>query len=163
MKLSPHLLAAALALLASGSALAEVSVSYIKPEEFSDMPFSPRDREQLLKELSAHFAHMGQQLPAGQVLKIEVLDVDLAGRLYPRYSGPEDLRVLRGGADWPHMRLHFTLEQDGKLLRSGEAQLSNMMYQERMNRYSGTDSLRYEKQMLDDWFAQEFLRTKGHS
>jgi hypothetical protein len=160
-KFNHSLLAAALSLLACGAAWAEVSVSYVKPEEFSDVPFSPRDREQLMKDLTAHFNKMGQKLPAGQVLKIEVLDVDLAGRVVPRHFSPEDLRILRGGADWPHMHLHFTLEQDGKVLRSGDAQLSNMMYQERLNRYSSTDSLRYEKQMLDDWFEQEFLRKPG--
>jgi hypothetical protein len=159
--ISKSLLAAALSLLASGAAWAEVSVSYTKPEEFSDVPFSPRDREQLMKDLTAHFSKMGRKLPAGQVLKVEVLDVDLAGRVVPRHFAPDDLRILRGGADWPHMHLHFTLEQDGKVLRSGDAQLSNMMYQERLNRYSGSDSLRYEKQMLDDWFEQEFLRARA--
>ncbi len=159
--MSKSLLAAALSLLACAAAWADVTVSYVKPEEFSDVPWSPRDREQLLKDLTAHFNKMGQKLPAGQVLKIEVLDVDLAGRTYPRHFSPDDIRILRGGADWPHMHLHFTLEQDGKVLRSGDAQLSNMMYQERINRYSSSDSLRYEKQMMDDWFEQEFLRQKA--
>ena len=159
--MSKSLLAALLSLLASGAAWAEVDVSYVKPEEFSDVPFNARDREQLLKELTEHFNKMGQKLPAGQVLKVEVLDVDLAGRMVPRRFSPDELRVLRGGADWPQMRLHYTLEQDGKVLRSGDAQLSNMMYQERINRYSSGDPLRYEKQMMDDWFDKEFLHQKA--
>ncbi len=159
--MSKSLLAALLSLLASGAAWAEVDVSYVKPEEFSDVPFNARDREQLLKELTEHFNKMGQKLPAGQVLKVEVLDVDLAGRMVPRRFSPDELRVLRGGADWPQMHLHYTLEQDGKVLRSGDAQLSNMMYQERINRYSSGDPLRYEKQMMDDWFDKEFLHQKA--
>ena len=159
--MSKSLLAAALSLLACGAAWADISVSYVKPEEFSDVPWSQRDREQLMKDLTAHFNKIGQKLPAGQLLKIEVLDVDLAGRTYPRHFSPDDIRILRGGADWPQMHLHFTLEQDGKVLRSGDAQLSNMMYQERLNRYSSGDALRYEKQMMDDWFEQEFLRQKA--
>lgn len=160
-----HAGAALLSLLAclagAGTARADVAVTYVKPEEFSDVPFSPRDREQLLKDLSGHFAKIGQKLPAGQMLKIDVLDVDLAGRTYPRAYAPNDLRILRGGADWPHMHLRYTLEQDGKVLRSGDAQLSNMMYQERMNRYGTSDPLRYEKQMMDDWFEQEILHPKA--
>jgi len=149
-------LAAALSLLAAG-AWAQAEVSYVKPEEFSDMPFSINDRERVLKELSKHFTEMARQLPAGQILKVEVLDVDLAGRVYPRHSYPDDIRIMRGGADWPTMHLRYTLEQDGKVLRSGEDHLSNMMYQDRINRYSSGDPLRYEKQMMDDWFQKEFL------
>lgn len=151
-----RILAAAVLALAGGAALAEVTVTYVKPEQFSDVPYGVREREQVMKELTAHFDHMGKQLPAGQTLKVEVLDVDLAGWVYPRRWGPDDIRVLRGGADWPHMHLRYTLEQDGKVLRSGDRELANMAYQQRMNRYPSDDALRYEKQMLDDWFTQEF-------
>jgi len=156
--MTKSLLAAVLALSAAG-AWAQTEVSYVKPDEFSDVPFNARDREQLLKDLSAHFAHMAKQLPPGQSLKVEVLDVDLAGRTYPRRSGPDEIRVMRGGADWPTMHLRYSLEQDGKVLRSGDDHLSNMAYQDRINRYSSGDPLRYEKQMMDDWFQKEFLST----
>lgn len=150
------LAAAALALAACGPALADVTVTYVKPEQFSDVPYGVREREHVMKELTAHFTDLGKRLPAGQSLKVEVLDVDLAGWVYPRRWGPDDIRVLRGGADWPHMHLRFTLEQEGKVLRSGDRELANMMYQDRMNRYPSDDALRYEKQMLDDWFDKEF-------
>jgi len=78
------LLAAALALLASSAAWAEVKVTYVKPDDYTDMPFSPVDRERTLKEFSSYFATLDKKLPAGQTLKIEVLDIDLAGRLYQR-------------------------------------------------------------------------------
>ena len=154
--LTRYLATAALALAACGAVQAEVSVTYVKPEQFSDMPYGVREREQVMKELTAHFASLGKRLPAGQTLKVEVLDVDLAGRLYPRRWGPDDIRVLHGGADWPHMHLRYSLEQDGKVVRSGERDLANMMYQDRINRYPSDDPLRYEKQMMDDWFDQEF-------
>jgi len=143
-------------LLTSAAAWAQqVEVSYVKPEQFSDVPFMQLDRDRLLKELSAHFAELGKKLPAGQTLKIEVLDVDLAGRLYPRRNG-DDLRIMRGGADWPHMHLRYALEQDGQLIRSGDDEISNMAYEDRINHYSGSDGLRYEKQMVDDWFNKAF-------
>lgn len=150
------MLAASLALLA-GAAWADVSVSYVKPEDFTDVPRNAIDRERVLKNFSDYFATLNAKLPPGQNLKIEVLDIDLAGRLWPRRNGGEDIRVLNGGADWPRMRLRYTLEQDGKVLRSGDEQLSNMNYMQGISRYSDTDTLRYEKQMLDDWFTKAIV------
>lgn len=154
------LLATALALLASG-AWAQVSVNYVKPEQFSDMPFSVVDRERVLKALSEHFAKLGEKLPAGQSLKIDVLDVDLAGREIPRARSGEDIRVMKGGADWPRMHLHYTLEQNGQVLRSGDDDLADMNYQDHINPYSSGDPLRYEKQMVDQWFNKQFVPRKA--
>jgi len=151
------LLAAALALLASGAAWADVSVTFVKPEEFTDMPRSQIERERLQKDFAQYFASLNKQLPAGQNLKIEVLDIDLAGQLWPRRSGGEDIRIMRGGADWPQMRLRYTLEENGQTLRSGDERLSNMNYQQRMGRHSDSDALRYEKQMIDEWFGKTIV------
>lgn len=151
------LLAAALALLAAGAARAEVSVTFVKPEDFIDMPRSPIERERLQQDFAQYFASLDKQLPAGQRLAIEVLDIDLAGQLWPRRGGGEEIRILRGGADWPRMHLRYRLEQDGQLLRSGDEQLSNMNYQQRMGRHPDSDPLRYEKQMIDEWFGKTIV------
>ncbi|MYN46676.1 DUF3016 domain-containing protein [Pseudoduganella sp. FT93W] len=148
----------AVALLACGAASAQVSVSYVKPEDFADVPRSAVDRERVLKDFSSYFDTWSARLPAGQTLKIEVLDIDLAGRMWPRRNGGEDIRVLNDGADWPRMRLRYTLEQNGQSVRSGDEQLSNMSYMQRINRYSESDTLRYEKQMLDEWFDKTIVR-----
>jgi hypothetical protein len=84
-----------------------------------------------------------------------VLDIDLAGRLYPRRGG-EDIRVMNGGADWPRMRLRTRWSRMARV-RSGDEQLANMNYMQRINRYWETDPLRYEKQMLDDWFDKTIV------
>lgn len=147
----------AAALLASGVASAQVSVSYVKPEDYADVPRNAIERERVLKDFSNYFESWNARLPAGQSLKIEVLDIDLAGRMWPRRNGGEDIRVLNDGADWPRMRLHYTLEQNGQTLRSGDEQLSNMSYMQRINRYWETDTLRYEKQMLDEWFDKTIV------
>ncbi|HEV7814544.1 MAG TPA: DUF3016 domain-containing protein [Janthinobacterium sp.] len=149
--------AAALSLLASGAAWAGVSVTYVKPEEFRDVPFSEVDRERVLKQLTDHFIELGKSLPAGQDLKIEVTDLDLAGRSIPSRRGGDDLRILRGGADWPAMNLRYTLESQGQIVSKGEEQLSDMNYLNHMNRYSSGENLRFEKQMIDVWFKKKFL------
>lgn len=155
---------AVLALLASSSAWAGVQVNFSKPDDYSDMPFSTRDREQILAGLAEHFQLLGKGLRPGQDLQIEVTDVDLAGREDPMRRGTMDVRVMDGRTDWPRMRLRYVLEQDGKVIASGNAALSDMSYLQRINRYSSSDALRYEKKMIDDWFENTFgIKPTGRS
>lgn len=145
-------LAAMLLLGSAGAMAAPATVTFAKPEQFSDVPRSAWDRERILKLLSAHFDVLAARLPAGQTLSVEVLDVDLAGRTVPTAMANPDLRVLGTGADWPHMQLRFTVREGDRVVKSGEDNISSMSYLEKVNRYVSGDSLRYEKQMLDDWF-----------
>lgn len=140
--------------LAASSAGAAVVVTYVAPDKFTDMPFVPWEREEALKDLTEHFTRLGSSLPPGQDLRIDVLDVDLAGRAVPSVRAGRDIRVLRGQADWPRMQLRYVLEQNGRVLKSGEAQLSDMNYLSQHTRYFDSEPLRYEKQMIDDWFEK---------
>jgi hypothetical protein len=142
--------------LAAGAASADVTVNYIQPEHFSDLPFAPWEREEVLKDLTEHFASLGAKLPPGQNLRIDVQDVDLAGRIYPG-RGARDLRVIRNGAEWPRIDLHYTIESKGQVLRSGDAQLRDMAFMDRISRYSDGDNLRYERRMIDDWFYSTIM------
>ena len=151
------LAAGGLLALAAGAVSADVSVNYIEPERFSDLPFSPWERESVLKDLTEHFAKLGAQLPPGQNLRIEVKDIDLAGREYPG-RGARDLRIIKShGADWPRIDLHYTIESNGQVLRSGDAQLRDMAFMDRIGRYNDGDNLRYERRMIDDWFYSTIL------
>jgi len=146
--------------LTAGSALAGVTVSYTEPDKFTDLPFPSWEREQVLKDLTDHFVKLGKELPAGQDLKVEVLDIDLAGREYPNSRG-RDIRILKGSADWPSMHLRYSLEANGQVIGSGDAQLNDMMYMNRMQNYTDSDSLRYEKRMIDEWFEKTILKKAG--
>ena len=137
--------------LAAGAASAEVTVNFIEAGRFSDLPFTAWDREQVLKELTEHFTKLGAGLPPGQNLRIDVKDVDLAGRMYPS-RGARELRVIQNGADWPRIELHYAIESNGQLVRSGDVELRDMAFMQRIGRYFDGDSLRYEKQMIDEWF-----------
>jgi hypothetical protein len=137
-------------------AAAAVTVTFVQPENYRDLPFNPIDRQDILKRMGEHFAHLEKSLPPGQDLKIEVLDFDMAGRLVPNFRGNQDLRVLHGGADWPHMVVRYTLSANGQVISSGEDQLSDMSYLDRINTFSDGDPLRYEKRMVDDWFKKKF-------
>lgn len=154
MKHVIRLAAGAALLAAAGAASAGVNVSYVAPEEFADVPYSEVERQKLLRELTDHFGKLARQLPPGQDLNVEVLDIDLAGQLKPVRWAVQDIRIMTGGADWPHMTLRYTITQDGKVIKSGQERLQNMGYTHRMNRYFSSETLRYEKQMLDDWFKE---------
>ena len=153
-------LAVVVALCAPAS-WAAVAVSFTKAEQYIDLPFMTHDREQTLASLKQHFEKLGAKLPAGQDLTVEVLDVDLAGRLEPsKLSIGQELRVLRGGADWPMIQLRYRVEAGGKMVNEGEARLTDLNYLRTLNRYPSGEPLRYEKAMLDDWFTKKILPPK---
>jgi hypothetical protein len=144
---------AGLLALAAGAATAAATVTFVEPERYADVPLSALERDRVLNELRGHFEKLASTLPAGQELKVEVLDVDLAGNTRPASTRP-DLRIVTGGADWPHMHFRYSLVQDGKVLKSGDERLSDMDYTHHINSYRNDSTLRYEKQMLDDWFRK---------
>ncbi len=124
----------------------QVEVSWVEPDHYADAGRSVVDRERTLGALGDHLKRWAGQLPEGQTLKIEVLDLDLAGEIEP-YRWHE-LRVLRGRADWPQIKLRYTLLGDGRTLKSGQADLADMHY--RLG--DRTSELGFEKRMLDKWF-----------
>jgi len=93
-----------------------------------------------------------------------VLDVDLAGRRDFLRGRPPEVRVLRGRADWPSMTVRYVLEANGQVLARGEEIIADRDYLDRANRYPLSESYRYEKRMLDQWFKERFVeRRAGNS
>ncbi|MGZ8288381.1 MAG: DUF3016 domain-containing protein [Telluria sp.] len=151
-------LALASLLLAAGGVSAGVTVTYTDPARFSDLPFPGWERDDVLKELTEHFHKLGAGLPSGVNLNVEVIDVDLAGRVHPNFRGARDLRVMRGMADWPMIHLRYTVEQGGKVIASGDERVHDMTYLDRRSApYFDGDALRYEKAMLDKWFKERIV------
>lgn len=154
--------AALLGLLAAGAAQAGSSVTYVQPEQFTDFARNQIERERMEQDLSAHFATLAKALPAGQNLTISISDIDLAGRMEWTRLQNTEIRLLTGGADWPRITLHYALEAGGSVISQGDAQLSDMNYLNQLNRLSSSETLRYEKTMINAWFAKTFgVRTPG--
>lgn len=147
-------LAAALLLPAIG-AFASAKVTYVQSEKMTDVPRFPSDRESMEITFREHLETLSERLPANQQLVVEFLDIDLAGDVFPRVP-VQDIRVLKGRADWPRMHLRYRIEQDGTVLRSGERELADANYLMRSSRYNG-ELYQHEKDMLDDWFRKEIL------
>ncbi|WP_088279208.1 DUF3016 domain-containing protein [Ideonella sp. A 288] len=149
----------ALAVLTAGGAhAASAEVRYVDPDQFSDAGQDPRTREEVRLGLTAHLQKLAGQLPATQSLEFEVLDIDLAGEMKPFHRAGPDVRVMRGTADWPHVKLRYTLREGNRVVTTGEERVSDMNYL--MSRHfvdaREGDALRYEKRMLSTWFLERF-------
>lgn len=137
-----------------------VEVSFNEPEKFTDAGRGSFDREHTLKGVGEALKALGPQLPDGQTLRLEVLDIDLAGELRPTRSGAE-VRVLRGRADWPQITVRYTLMGDGRTLKAGEDRLADLNYLWMTARLRTNEEFVYERRMLSRWFGETFTATKN--
>jgi hypothetical protein len=154
-------LALAAFVFATGAAQAAgtVQVNFVQPERFADV----RDRNftsaQNLAALERVLIETASpHVPDGSTLKIDVLDVDLAGEVRPG-SRSWDVRVLRGRADWPRITLRWTLE--GAAPKSGQAVVQDMAYLQRIQPPMSDGALVYERRMLDEYFRLTFAKTQS--
>jgi hypothetical protein len=151
------------ATLGSAHPAAIVNVSFIEPARFVDARDPPRDRDETLKLLSQHLQSLGQKyLTDDQTLKIEVLELDLAGHVKPLRRGG-DVRVVRSGVDRPRIALRYVLEAGGQVVQRGEESVADLNFLGRIPNYGASDQLRYEKRLLDDWFRQRFVEQRPTS
>lgn len=154
------LLCSAFLLVSTGvQAAGKVEVTFKEPDKFADLQSTWLSDKTLLDGLSQHLQQLGTQyLPDGQVLQVEVVDVDLAGSIeYTRRMS--QIRVMRDVTS-PRITLRYRLQTADAAAPMTETTLRDAAYLTRTNRYSSGDPLRYEKHMLDDWFLRAFPRTK---
>lgn len=161
-------LAAALAVLAAvalvalagpAQAAGKLEVKFVEPQQFRDAGRSAVEREHTLGLLAAHLGTLAQRLPEGQVLRVEVLDVDLAGELRPARGN--ELRVLRGGIDGPRLHLRWSLVEGGRTLRSGDERLADPgLVPGRAFGPAKEGELAYERQLLSGWFEEKVARAR---
>lgn len=149
---------AACAAIALPARAGDVEVRFVDPDKFVDAGRSNRDRERTMKNLADYLRSLGHELPADQTLRIEVRDIDLAGNIEPfGWHRFDEVRVLRGRADWPHLTLHYELLTEGRRLKAGDAQLADLSYMYALRGRDRTvDDLGYEKRMVRRWFDETF-------
>lgn len=148
-------LAVLLLVLALGSAnlchAASADISYVEPDRFTDAGRgveAERVRDALTRQFQALAA---ARLPADQSLRVEVLDIDLAGDPNPWLRPASEIRVLKGRADWPRLHLRYTLARGEQVLSQGDTWLSDMDYLQSLPPLRHQDGLPYEQRMLDRW------------
>lgn len=155
---------AAVALLSfAAPALASprVEVVFVDRDQFTDASprsvlINERERDAALDLLRRHLQALGARyLGDTERLKVEILDVDLAGEFEPWRSHARDVRVLRH-ATVPRIHLRYTLTRAG-VASSGEERLLGLTYLAQASRCRTGEPLCYERLLLDRWFASRVV------
>jgi Protein of unknown function (DUF3016) len=145
---------------------AQVIVIFKDPALYIDAgPLAGVDpsQDRNLVALQRHLERLGQRyLTSGQVLRVEFLDIDLAGSLATWRPATAELRIM-SEVTWPSMRLRYSLEDDGKIVASAEERLVKLDYLGDLTDYRASDPLRFDKVLLDDWFDRHFARHSGRA
>lgn len=149
-----HVLFAALAISSGAAFGGTADVRFIDPDRFSDLATTSGGEREAMSTLASQFQQLAARLPADQVLRVEVLDVDLAGDVRPTHRG--NVRVNNGRADAPMIRLRYTLEAGGQVLKRGDERLTDLGYQRMTDSWRSTSHLHYEKRLLSQWFTRNF-------
>jgi hypothetical protein len=138
----------------SAHALGRAEVRYIDPDTFTDAGFGTLERERTQRLLANHIDRLAKRLPDGQVLKVDITDVDLAGEV--DVFSFHRMRVMGEVPDAPRLKLRFELLDGAQVLASGEEQLSDLGYLWRRSGLRPSQPLPYESRMLETWFGERF-------
>ncbi|GAB3027602.1 DUF3016 domain-containing protein [Bowmanella dokdonensis] len=165
-KLTLSLLSLALMTGFSGNTMAkaEVEVNWLNPDDYTDVRAANESRsrfkERTFKDLEEYFNKLAEDLPDDQKLVVNVTNLDLAGQVWPGsfvgLSTGSDVRLIKR-VDIPRMTFNYKLMgKDGNELRAEQVELKDMSFQDRVNPLFDSESLRYEKNMIRQWFEDSF-------
>jgi hypothetical protein len=144
-------------------AAGSVEVSFLPdPLRYSDAGRDPNDAVRNEETFARYLQELGTRwLPDGQQLKVDVLDIDLAGSLKPSHlTGIDQVRIARGGADVPQFKLRYALTEGGRVVASGEETVSDLNYLRHGTDIGSGEPLRNEKRLLEHWFKTRIVERK---
>jgi len=139
-----------------------VAVRWEDPAQFSEIRYSHNKAESRrgnwVETLAEHVRkYATPRLSAGERLDIDITDIELAGDYEP-WRGPEfqDTRFIREIYP-PRITLTFTRTgPNGEVIAQGERKLVDPGFMMGSSTAGlGSDPLRYEKAMLQQWLARE--------
>ncbi|MBN7821484.1 DUF3016 domain-containing protein [Bowmanella yangjiangensis] len=145
-------------------AKADVEINWQDPERYTDVHPANESRvnfrERTFADIQKYMEKLAEKLPDGQKLQMNVTNVDLAGQVWPGsfvgLDSPSDVRLIKR-IDIPRMKFDYKLlDANGQQLKGEEVDLKDMSFQDRVNPLFNSESLRYEKNMLRDWFNEAF-------
>jgi hypothetical protein len=136
-----------------------VSVVFVEPQKFTDVKDASwsGNSPDLLDRLQRFMSTTGgDYVPANLRLDIKVTDIGLAGKFEP-WRGPpfDEVRIVRSIYP-PYIKLEFRLtDAKGEVVKEGKREIRDPAFPMR-EPWPKDDYLRYEKNMLRDWFRTEF-------
>ena len=139
--------------------VSSVSVTFVESAKFTDARPTEWERNSpdLLAALAKFMQETGERtLPPDMQLSIKVTDIKLSGDFKPWLGPPFNQTRIIKSVYPPRIVLEFRLTDDsGRVIKEGKRQLTDVDYQRRDFRLR-EDTLRYEKNLLRDWFRNEF-------
>ena len=137
---------------------ATVELNWVKPGTYDDIRSGEQNRktfhERTFKVLKKHFIKLAADLPQNQILKVDILNIDLAGEI--NFAGARQIRILREPY-FPRVSLSYQLIEDNDaIVMLGSDKLKSMNFLQSSNLRYQSESLGHEKKMLDVWFQREF-------
>jgi hypothetical protein len=120
----------------------------------------------VLNEFSEYFDELAQKLPEGQVLHVNVTDIDLAGDTRSarfQFSVMHDeIRVVED-IFFPRLDFEYELKDSaGVVLQSQVVSIKDMNFMNSVGRSHSRDRFPYEKHMLDEWYQDTFVQNANH-
>ncbi|MFC4729169.1 DUF3016 domain-containing protein [Coralloluteibacterium thermophilus] len=142
-----------------------VQVRWDDPEAFSEIRLSGNRweaaRGNWVERLAEHVRdRAAPRLAPGQRLDVTFHDIRRAGNYEP-WRGPQADRIRYVRDIYPpRVDLSFRLTgADGSVLAEGERRLSDPGFLTGASTLDGSDTLRFEKRLLDRWIQREFPRS----
>ena len=140
-----------------------VAVQWSDPAGFTDLKYSGNRweaaRGNWVTTLAGYVRKSAEkQLPQGDRLDVTITDIDRAGHYEP-WHGPQmqDVRIMRDIYP-PSMTIEFRqTDANGQVVAEGTRKLRDMGYLMNASPVtSSSDTLRFEKRMIEDWARDEF-------
>lgn len=147
--------------LAWAAASGPVTVRYDHPENFTETrevrAYAPMEADPGYLDTLARYIEKraAKILGPGQQLDITVTDVDRAGSYLPSVGSSHPVRIVESIYP-PRIALHFRLlDSQGQVVRGGDRKLTDLGFlYDTPGGGTDTDSLRYEKRLIDRWLAK---------
>lgn len=149
--------------LASTATAGTAVITFVAPEGYTDgggkgPRVSPTAAE-AQNAIGSHLTALAQgKLPPNQTIKIDVLDLDLAGRKDFAAAGT-DIRIFDDISP-PRIKVRYALEEGGRVLLAAEETVSDPMYLNTVGR-NDYRPLDRERLMLSRWFEARFVQHKA--
>lgn len=156
--LKTSLTAFLLFIFAGSTSAAEIEVEWVNPDKYTDIHPASGSKEHFknrtFKGFEKHFAKLASKLPEGQLLKLIVTNVDLAGDA--RFSPMQEYRIVKD-IYIPRIKFSYELLDSNKVvIESGEANLKDAGFLQTTSRISN-QPLKYEIGMINRWFKDTFI------
>ncbi|HEY4370381.1 MAG TPA: DUF3016 domain-containing protein [Burkholderiales bacterium] len=139
---------------------AAVMVQDVHPEKFTDVGSAFNGGTVVdmdyVQALNRHLQkRAAKALGPGQLLQVEISDIDMAGEFEGWHHYASNVRFVRDVYP-PRIDLHFILMgADGAVVKDGERKLRDIGFADNVAPYRD-DPLRYEKALIDAWVEHEF-------